>query len=104
MKRQATMHGLMVEFLTAQEILEATRRVWRAGFREMDAYTPYPVEGLAVTLGMKKEPDSGDHFCWWHCRCDCGICHADLFDVGGLSAECRRAATQQLAGVHTDYF
>jgi hypothetical protein len=54
MKKQATMHGLMVEFLTAQEILEATRQAWRAGFREMDAYTPYPVEGLAVTLGMKK--------------------------------------------------
>jgi hypothetical protein len=54
MKKQATIHGLMVEFLTAQEILEATRHAWQAGFRDMDAYTPYPVEGLAVTLGMKK--------------------------------------------------
>src|SRR5262249_44717523 len=54
MKRQATIHGLMVEFLTAPEILEATRRAWHTGFRDMDAYTTYPVEGFALTLGMKK--------------------------------------------------
>jgi hypothetical protein len=54
MKRRPPIHGLMVEFLTAQEVLAATRQARRAGYREMDAYTPYPVDGLAAELGMRK--------------------------------------------------
>ena len=53
MKPQSPIHGLMVEFLTAQEVLDATRRSRQAGYRQMDAYTPYPVEGLAAELGMR---------------------------------------------------
>jgi hypothetical protein len=54
MKARPPIYGLMVEFLTAQEILDATRSVRRAGYRDMDAYTPYPVEGLAAELGMRR--------------------------------------------------
>jgi hypothetical protein len=53
MKPKTGHYGLMVEFLTAQEILAATRRARQAGYRAMDAYTPYPVEGLALELGMR---------------------------------------------------
>ena len=45
-------HGLMAEFKTAEEILQATRRARQEGYRNMDAYTPYPVEGLAAELGL----------------------------------------------------
>jgi hypothetical protein len=44
----------MAEFEKAEEVLEATRRAREAGYRDMDAYTPYPVEGLAAELGMKR--------------------------------------------------
>jgi hypothetical protein len=54
MKPQPPIYGLMVEFLTAAEILDATRRARLAGYRNMDAYTPYPVDGLAAELGMRK--------------------------------------------------
>jgi hypothetical protein len=54
MKPGPAIHGLMVEFLTAAEILSATRRARQAGYREMDAYTPYPVEGLSAELGMRR--------------------------------------------------
>ncbi len=54
MKPRAAIYGLMVEFLTAGEVLDATRRSRQAGYRQMDAYTPYPVEGLAAELGLKK--------------------------------------------------
>ncbi len=54
MKQRTAIFGLMAEFLTAAEILDATRRAWLAGYREMDAYTPYTVEGLAAALGMKQ--------------------------------------------------
>jgi hypothetical protein len=54
MKPRTPIHGLMVEFLTAQDVLAATRHARRAGYSQMDAYTPYPVEGLAAELGMRK--------------------------------------------------
>jgi len=49
-----TTYGLMAEFETAEQILEATRRARAVGYREMDAYTPYPVEGLAAELGLPR--------------------------------------------------
>jgi hypothetical protein len=52
--KRPTIHGLMVEFLKAEEVLAATRAARKAGYREMDAYTPYTVEGLAAELGMSR--------------------------------------------------
>ena len=37
-----------------RQILAATRRARQAGYRDMDAYTPYPVEGLAEELGLTR--------------------------------------------------
>jgi hypothetical protein len=54
MKPRTPIYGLMVEFLNAEAVLAATRSARQAGYREMDAYTPYPVEGLAAELGMRK--------------------------------------------------
>ena len=50
MKPRTPVFGVMAEFETAQEVLEATRRARLEGYRDMDAYTPYPVEGLALEL------------------------------------------------------
>jgi hypothetical protein len=47
-------HGVMAQFLTPEEILNATRRARQAGYRVMDAYTPYTVEGLSTELGMRR--------------------------------------------------
>jgi hypothetical protein len=52
MKPRTPIYGLMAEFETADQILIATRRAREAGYRDMDAYTPYPVEGLATELGL----------------------------------------------------
>jgi hypothetical protein len=46
--------GLMLEFATPAELLAATRAANQAGYRRMDAYTPYHVEGLAAELGMRR--------------------------------------------------
>jgi hypothetical protein len=54
MKPATRVYGLMVEFLSAEDLLGATRRARQAGYRQMDAYTPYPVAGLAAELGMRK--------------------------------------------------
>lgn len=46
--------GLMAEFESVDALFAATRRARLAGYREMDAYTPYAVEGLAEELGERK--------------------------------------------------
>jgi hypothetical protein len=44
----------MAEFETPEALLEATRVAHRAGYRDLDAYTPYPVEGLAEELDLPR--------------------------------------------------
>ncbi len=48
------LHGLIAEFATPDEILVAARRARVAGYRDVEAYTPYSVEGLAEELGLKR--------------------------------------------------
>lgn len=54
MRATSAYYGLMAEFATPQEILHATRRAREEGYRVMDAYTPYPVEGLAHELDLPR--------------------------------------------------
>ena len=44
------LHGLLAEYRSAQELLEAAERASHEGFRAMDAYTPYPVEAIAEVI------------------------------------------------------
>jgi hypothetical protein len=46
-------YGLLAEFDNAQALLTATQRAHEAGYRHMDAYSPFPVEGLADALGFR---------------------------------------------------
>lgn len=48
------LYGIMAEFGTAEQLLAATRSAYRAGYRKMDAYSPYAVEGLAEALGFTR--------------------------------------------------
>ena len=43
--------GLMAEFEDHEQVVEAAKRAYAEGYREMDAYSPFPVEGLAEALG-----------------------------------------------------
>ncbi|HEV2210337.1 MAG TPA: DUF3341 domain-containing protein [Verrucomicrobiae bacterium] len=47
------LYGLMAEFEDHEQLLEATKRAYMQGYREMDAYAPFPVEGLAEALGRE---------------------------------------------------
>jgi hypothetical protein len=51
MKDDNPIHGVMAEFQTHHEILEAASRAYAEGYRRMDAYTPFPLDGLAEALG-----------------------------------------------------
>lgn len=47
-------YGLMAEFENPVALVNATRQAYEAGFRRMDAYTPFPIEGLAEALGSHR--------------------------------------------------
>src|SRR5579859_4828918 len=73
-----TLYGLMAEFETPEQVLQAAERARDEGYRRMDAYTPFPVEGLAEAVGFYKTRLSaivlaggltgsctGFFLCWW---------------------------------------
>ena len=53
MKRQR-IYGLLAEFETPEQVLDAARRTHAAGFKSIDAFTPIPVEGLAEAVGFER--------------------------------------------------
>lgn len=50
-KKRPPIYGVMAEFDEPERLLEATEKAYESGYRRMDAYTPYPIEGLADALG-----------------------------------------------------
>ena len=46
-------YGLMAEFESPEAVVEATRQAYAQGYRWMEAYTPFPVDGLAEALGPR---------------------------------------------------
>ncbi len=49
---RAPIWGLIAEFDTPSEIVIAARKAYAAGYRRMDAYSPFPVEGLSEAIGF----------------------------------------------------
>jgi ActD protein len=43
-------YGLMAEFHSPAEVVEAAHKVRAAGYRKVDAYSPYPIEALSEAL------------------------------------------------------
>ncbi|HZC66166.1 MAG TPA: DUF3341 domain-containing protein [Candidatus Dormibacteraeota bacterium] len=53
-QHHSQLYGVMAEFDTAEELLRASEKVRDAGYKHMDAYAPFPVEGLSEALGLKR--------------------------------------------------
>jgi hypothetical protein len=51
MKRDPV-YGIMAEFASAQALVDAAKRTHEAGYQRIDAYSPFPIEGLAEELGF----------------------------------------------------
>lgn len=54
MEHKRTIHGMLAEFDSEEAILEAAEKVHAAGYREVEGYTPFAVEGLAEALGSRR--------------------------------------------------
>ena len=46
-------YGLLAEFSSHEELMHAAEKAYADGFRKMDGYAPFPVEGLPEALGKK---------------------------------------------------
>ncbi len=47
-------YGIMAEFDSASDLVAAARKTHEAGYRKIDAYSPFPVEELAEAIGFHK--------------------------------------------------
>ena len=54
MKRDP-IYGMMAEFDTPVALVEAAKRTYQAGYKKIDTYTPFPIEGLAEEIGFHRD-------------------------------------------------
>lgn len=46
--------GLLAEFVEPEELVQATTKIQAEGYRDYEAYSPMPVEGLSEAVGFPK--------------------------------------------------
>jgi hypothetical protein len=51
------LYGLLGEFDSPNELMDAAKKVREAGYRRIDAFVPFPVEGLSQALGLGRKHD-----------------------------------------------
>ena len=54
MEHRSHIYGVLAEFPTPHELIHAVEKTREAGYRRIEAYTPFPVEGLAEALALKR--------------------------------------------------
>lgn len=52
-RRGPRLYGLLAEFVSPQDLVEAAEAARSAGFRRLDAFTPFPIERLSEALGHR---------------------------------------------------
>jgi hypothetical protein len=50
---ESKLYGLVAEFDDEDAILKAAEAAFDAGYRKMDAYSPFPIHGLSEAIGFK---------------------------------------------------
>ena len=51
---EKNLHGLMAEFDTAEQLVDAAREVRDAGYVKTDAFSPFPLHEIDEALGIKR--------------------------------------------------
>lgn len=50
---ETRIYGVLAEFASPAQLVAAAQQAHERGFRRMEAYTPFPVEGLAEYVGVQ---------------------------------------------------
>jgi hypothetical protein len=50
--KKTRLYGLLAEYKSPEALIEAAERTYARGYRRIDAYSPFPVEGLAEAIGF----------------------------------------------------
>jgi hypothetical protein len=50
------LYGLLAQFDDADQLVRAAQRSRAAGYQRIDAYSPFPVDGLPEALGLTRTP------------------------------------------------
>ena len=53
-RKRYAVHGIMAEFETADKLVAAAKKTHEAGYVKVEAYSPFPIHGLAEALGKEK--------------------------------------------------
>ena len=52
-QEESPIYGVAAEYETPEALMAAANRVREAGYVKIDAYTPFPVEGMSHALGIR---------------------------------------------------
>jgi Protein of unknown function (DUF3341) len=52
--KRTPIYGLMAEFESPTDLVVAARKTYAAGYKKIDAYSPFPVEELAEAIGFHR--------------------------------------------------
>jgi len=53
--KRTKVYGIMAEFDSVNALMDAANRTREAGYKKIDAYSPFPVEGLAEAIGFHRD-------------------------------------------------
>jgi hypothetical protein len=54
-KKEEEIYGLMAEFDSPSAVVAAARRTYAAGYRRINAYSPFPIEELSEAIGYHRD-------------------------------------------------
>jgi hypothetical protein len=52
---EAPVYGVLAEFDSPEGLVEALRQARAEGYRDLEAFSPFPIEGLAELLGFREQ-------------------------------------------------
>ena len=94
----------MAQFDTPSALVAAARETYEAGYRQINGYSPFPIEELSDAIGFKRTTLPLIVLAGGIIGARGRVLYAVLDGSDRLSDQCGRQAIQQLAGVHSDYF
>jgi len=48
------LYGIVAEFENPKALVRAAKKAYKEGYRDLDAYSPFPIHGLHEVIGFKK--------------------------------------------------